>query len=50
MNLYVGTYHKYNCGSLQGKWLNLNDYSDKKEFIRACYDLHKDEEDPELMF
>lgn len=50
MELYVGTYHKYNSGSLAGKWLDLDDFSDKDEFIQACYKLHKDEEDPELMF
>ena len=25
-SLYVGTYKKYNCNSLFGKWLNLKDY------------------------
>lgn len=48
--VYVGTYAKYNNGSLFGKWLDLSDYSDKEEFIEACWELHKDEEDPELMF
>lgn len=48
--IYVGTYHKYNCGSIQGKWLELDDYSDKDEFYEACAELHSDEEDPELMF
>lgn len=50
MKLYVGTYKKYNEGSLDGKWLDLDDYSNKDEFIEACLELHKDEEDPELMF
>lgn len=48
--VYVGTYNKYNNGSLFGKWLDLSDYSDKDEFLEACRELHKDEEDPELMF
>lgn len=48
--IYVGTYAKYNNGSLFGKWLELSDYSDLEEFIEACKELHKDEEDPELMF
>ena len=26
--VYVGTYNKYNNGSLFGKWLDLSDYSD----------------------
>jgi antirestriction protein len=48
--IYVGTYSKYNEGSLFGKWMDLSDYSDKAEFINACLELHKDEADPELMF
>jgi len=48
--IYVGTYHKYNCGSLYGKWMRLADYADKKEFYKACAELHKDESDPEFMF
>ena len=48
--VYVGTYAKYNAGSLAGKWLTLADYKDKAEFIAACKALHKDEADPELMF
>lgn len=50
MRVYVGTYAKYNAGSLFGKWLNLDYYVDKSEFIAACRELHKDEADPELMF
>ena len=50
MKLYVGTYAKYNNGSLDGKWLDLDDYADNDEFMAACRELHKDEEDPELMF
>lgn len=48
--VYVGTYRKYNEGSLFGKWLELEDYADKSEFHEACLELHKDEDDPELMF
>lgn len=48
--IYVGTYAKYNEGSIFGKWLKLSDYSDKDEFYEACRELHKDEQDPELMF
>ena len=48
--IYVGTYAKYNDGNLFGKWLDLDDYDDKSEFIQACLELHNDEEDPELMF
>lgn len=48
--IYVGTYKKYNEGSIFGKWLQLSDYSDKMEFYNACRELHADENDPEFMF
>ena len=50
MKIYVGTYHKYNCGSIEGAWLDLDDYADANEFYQACEELHSDEEDAELMF
>ena len=50
MRLYVGTYAKYNNGSIDGKWLDLDDYADAEEFEEACRELHSDEADPELMF
>ncbi|WP_313672634.1 antirestriction protein ArdA [Sphingobacterium multivorum] len=49
-SVYVGTYGKYNDGSIFGKWLNLSDYADKEEFYTACRELHDDEEAPEFMF
>jgi antirestriction protein len=48
--LYVGTYAKYNNGSIAGAWLDLENYSDAGEFYEACAQLHSDEEDPEFMF
>jgi antirestriction protein len=48
--IYVGTYRKYNEGSLKGDWLDLADYADKDAFLEACSELHSDESDPELMF
>lgn len=48
--VYCGTYAKYNAGSIAGAWLNLEDYKDKDAFYAACAELHKDEEDAELMF
>ena len=48
--VYVGTYNKYNSGTLLGKWLDLSDYSDKDEFLEACRELHKYEQDPKYMF
>ncbi|TLX23338.1 antirestriction protein ArdA [Chryseobacterium indologenes] len=49
-SIYVGTYAKYNNGSLFGKWLNLSDYSDYDSLLTAMYELHSDESDPEFMF
>ena len=49
MAVYVGTYKKYNEGSIFGKWMTLSDYADFDEFEEACKELHKDEEDPEFM-
>ncbi len=48
--IYVGTYAKYNSGSIQGEWLTASDYTDKEDFLKACAELHSDEADPELMF
>lgn len=48
--VYVGTYGKYNDGSLKGDWMYPADYDDLDEFYDALYELHKDEDDPELMF
>ncbi len=48
--VYVGTYAKYNGGSIFGQWLTLSDYADKEEFYTTCRELHNDEEDPEFMF
>lgn len=47
--VYVGTYGKYNNGSIAGGWLDLADYKTYDEFLTACYKLHKNEKDPELM-
>lgn len=49
-SVYVGTYRKYNEGSIFGKWLNLSDYTDKDDFLSDCAKLHNDEKDPEFMF
>ena len=50
LQVYVGTYRKYNEGSLYGKWINLSDYSDLEAFYKDIRELHKDEKDPEYMF
>ena len=48
--IFVSTYEKYNNGRIIGQWVDLADYSDKNEFLKACYSLNADEGDPELMF
>lgn len=51
--VYVGTHKKYNEGSdnkLDGKWLDMSDYDSYEDFIAACKELHKDEDEPEFMF
>jgi len=47
--VYVGTYAKYNAGSISGQWLDLDDYADADDFLEACRELHADESDPEFM-
>lgn len=49
VQIYVGTYSKYNNGSIYGAWLKLEDYSDYEELKEAMRELHQDEEDPEFM-
>ena len=50
LSIYVGTYQKYNEGSLFGKWLDLSNFSNLDEFYKEIKELHKDEDDPEFMF
>ena len=50
MNIYVGTYQKYNNGSINGAWLDLSKFEDEEAFYTKCGELHKDESDPEFMF
>ncbi|MDW4788605.1 antirestriction protein ArdA, partial [Escherichia coli] len=35
-SVYVGTYHKYNCGSIAGAWLDLTDFDSSEEFYGHC--------------
>ncbi len=49
--VYVGTYAKYNEGSLDGAWIDLTTFDSYEEFLEWCQNvLHGDEDDPELMF
>lgn len=49
-SVYVGTYAKYNSGSINGAWVDLSEFNNYDEFIDHCKKLHEDEDDPELMF
>ena len=49
-SVYVGTYGKYNEGSLCGLWIDLSNFSDYDDFIDFCKAIHADEDDPELIF
>tara|TARA_Y100000310_G_scaffold96869_1_gene94581 strand:- start:1210 stop:1794 length:585 start_codon:yes stop_codon:yes gene_type:complete len=41
--VYVGSYKKYNEGSIFGKWFDLEDYSDQEEYTKALQEHHKKE-------
>lgn len=47
--VYVGTYRKYNEGSLKGKWISLDNCNSYDDFIAECKKVHSDEADPEYM-
>ena len=47
--VYVGTYGKYNAGSLAGAWLDLSQFDNFDAFMKKCKEVHKDERDPEFM-
>ena len=48
--IYVGTYAKYNNGTLQGEWVSLSDFYDLDGFLEYCAEIHEDEEEPEYIF
>jgi antirestriction protein len=48
--IYVGTYAKYNNGSLYGDWVDLSDFQSRDDFYEHCRELHSDETEPEFMF
>lgn len=49
VGLYVGTFHKYNCGSLDGRWWYLCNYADMDDLLADIAEYHADETDPEYM-
>ena len=49
MRIYVGTYKKYNEGSIFGEWVQIDKYT-LKGFYKKCAEIHSDEKDPEFMF
>jgi antirestriction protein len=49
--VYVGTYSKYNRGSLGGRWVELEQFAgDREAFLAHCAEIHADEHEPEFMF
>ena len=34
--IYCGTYHKYNCGSLYGMWVDITSFDNYSEFCDFC--------------
>lgn len=48
--IYVGTYKKYNEGSINGAWIDMTLIEDREDFENLCKAIHADEEDPEFMF
>mgnify|MGYP002624303723 CR=1 FL=1 len=48
-SVYVGTYAKYNNGSIYGAWVDLTKFDTYEDFLNYIYKLHKDERDPEFM-
>ena len=47
--VYVGTYKKYNEGSIAGGWISLDECENYGQFLAKCRSLHKNERDPEFM-
>ena len=48
-SVYVGTYAKYNEGSLFGMWVDLTTFHDYDDYTEFCEAIHADEKDPEIM-
>ena len=48
--VYVSSYHRYNCGNLDGMWIDLTLCGDYDEFMLVCWQVVWNEEDPEFMF
>ena len=48
--IYVGTYAKYNAGSLFGKWFNLSDFADKTNLWKRARNYTKTRKTPNLCF
>ena len=47
--VYVGTYAKYNRGSIAGGWVSHLECKDYRAFLSKCRALHRGERDPEFM-
>lgn len=47
--VYVGTYGKYNAGSIAGMWVALDTVTDSEELHEVFRRIHCDEREPEYM-
>ena len=48
VKIYVGTYAKYNSGSIAGQWIDLTNLS-YEDYCNTIANTHYDESDPEYM-
>ncbi len=50
-SVYVGTYAKYNSGSIEGAWIDLSKFNSYDDFIDHCNELGDDEgADKQIVF
>ena len=47
--IYVGTWGKYNNGSIDGAWISLDKFNTYETFLAECKRVHADEVEPEFM-
>ena len=48
--LFCGTYDKEFSGITTGEWMTISSYENLQDFLEACKEIHKDEENPKFRF
>lgn len=48
--LFCGTSAKEETGITAGEWMSISNYESLDDFLSACYEVHKDEENPQFKF